>query len=116
MATGIIRVTGFTLKLLYQSAYSNPYSAEFTNIAGQINKKLLSIFRIHLGSSVVGIQVYNITNGSLVVDYNVLSNDTSISVSQVQTVANDAVNDSTLASLKPDTDYSRRPSAKGKVK
>ena len=103
-----------TLNQQWNSEYSDTNSPAFIEKASKIENALLSFYKnTSFGSSVLGVQVTEIRNGSLIVDYVIIFDKSqTIPISQIQTAAVQAISDPSLASLSPDT--SKKPSALGK--
>ena len=80
------------------SAYSNPKSIAFLKIAREIEGILLTQLKKN-NSDVQSVQVIKITNGSIIVDFNVISNSFSKNASVIQMSIMNAIKSGGLDTL-----------------
>ena len=89
------------LNKVYITAYANPVSTAFVQIAQEIESALLTLLN-NRTSDVMGVQVTKVTNGSALIDFIVISNSYSQTASVIQTLISYAIKSGDLKNIHPD--------------
>ena len=98
----MFQITGLTLNKTYISDYLNASSRAYKIFAVEIESALLSLLQNGnetSNSSIIGVKVTSLRNGSVLVDMVVGSRAANLSASAVKSGVNNGINNGDLASL-----------------